>query len=205
MNNHEQTKLSKNIIWKNIIVIACFTIIFGILGILYARHKRHTTYEAERTIMTSTSYQGANANEEVQADISLGKTYAKITESKNVAKRAHRELPKNMRKEYTVKDISSMVNADPVAQTTLIKVSVKSSSAKRAAKIVNAVTDAAAKEIPRRVPSAKQVSLFSKASKSDTTSKTSPSTKKMALLGAAVGLLLGMVVSFSITTWKHLI
>lgn len=205
MSNQEQTKINKLIIWKNVIIIAIFTILFGIIGVTYAHYRRHTTYEAERTIITANSYQGSNANEEVQADISLGKTYAKIAESKNVVTKARKKLPKKMRKEYSVQDIQSMVNADPVTQTTLIKVSARSSSAKKSAIIVNAVTDVAAKEIPQRVPVAKNVSLFAKASASDTTSKTSPSMKKMSLLGAAVGLLLGMVVSFSITTWKHLI
>lgn len=205
MNSQEKTSLNSKLIWKNIIVIACFTMVFGILGAVYARHKRHTTYEAERTIMTSSSYQGPNANEEVQADIGLGKTYAKIVESSDVAKSAQKYLPKKVRKEYSAKEIGSMVDAMPVIQTTLVKVRVKADSAKRSAQLVNAVTKAAAVEIPQKVPSAGKVSLFAKVSAADTTSKTSPSTKKIALLGAAVGLLLGMVVSFSITTWKHLI
>lgn len=205
MHSQEKKSPSCKLIWKNVIVIACFTLVFGVLGALYARHERHTTYEAERTIMTSNSYQGANANEKVQADISLGKTYAQIVESKDVAKDARKYLTKKVRKEYDAKEIESMVDADPVMQTTLVKVRVKADSAKSAAQIVNAVTEAAATKIPQRIPSAGKVSLFAKVSAGETTSKTSPSTKKMALLGAAVGLLLGMVVSFSITTWKHLI
>jgi capsular polysaccharide biosynthesis protein len=205
MNSPKQILLDRKTIWKNVIVIACFTLVFGIFGVLYARHERHTTYEAERTIMTSGSYHGSNANEEVQADISLGKTYAQIVESKDVAKIAHKHLPKKIRKDYDAKEIESMIDADPVMQTTLVKVRVKADSAKSAAQLVNAVTEAAATKISQKVPSAGKVSLFAKVSAGDTTSKTSPSTKKMTLLGAAVGLLLGMVVSFSITTWKHLI
>lgn len=205
MNNQKQIKVSSEIIWKNIIVIVIFTIIFGLLGMVYARHSRHTVYEAERMIMTANSYQGSNANEEVQADINLGKTYAKIIESNDVARQARKELPRKIRKEYSAKDIATMVDAIPVAQTTLVKVSVKSSDAKISAKMVNAITNAAAEEMPQRVPSAGKVSLFSKVNAKDTTSTTLPSTKKITLLGAAVGFLLGLVVAFSITTWKHLI
>lgn len=206
MKNNKITnnKLSK-IIWKNIIIILVFTVIFGAVGALYAKHKKHTVYESERSIMTSHSYRGANANEEVQADISLGKTYSKIIESPDVAKDARKSLPKKLRKKYDSNQINSMINATPVDQTTIIKVSAKSDSAKDSTAIVNAVTKAATEKIPQKVPNSGKVSQFSKATSSDSQSKTTPSTKKLALLGSAVGFLLGMVVSFSITTWQKLI
>ncbi|MFO9711862.1 hypothetical protein R9X48_14935 (plasmid) [Lacticaseibacillus rhamnosus] len=67
------------------------------------------------------------------------------------------------------------------------------------------MTEAAAKQIPERVPSAGKVSLFAKETADDAQSNTTPSAKKYALIGAAVGFLLGMVVAFSVTTWTKLI
>lgn len=205
----QNTKISlKNIskiIWKNILVIVITTLLFGIAGAMYAKHKQHTDYISSRNIMTSSSYRGAAANEEVQANINLGDTYAKIVESKDVAQVAHRNLPKSIKKEYSVAQISSMVKAHPVMQTTIVKVTVKAENAKASSKIVNAVTAAAEQQIPKKVPSAGKISLFAKATADDAQSITIPSIKKFTLIGAAVGFLLGMVIAFSVTTWTKLI
>ena len=205
----QNTKISlKNIskiIWKNILVIVITTLLLGIAGAMYAKHKQHTDYISSRNIMTSSSYRGAAANEEVQANINLGDTYAKIVESKDVAQVAHRNLPKSIKKEYSVAQISSMVKAHPVMQTTIVKVTVKAEKAKASSKIVNAVTAAAEQQIPKKVPSAGKISLFAKATADDAQSITIPSIKKFTLIGAAVGFLLGMVIAFSVTTWTKLI
>lgn len=204
-NNQINLKSVSKIIWHNILFILASIIIFGIAGGLYAKHKKSTVYDAERSFMTERSYRGAGANEEVQADINLGKTYAEIVESKDVAKSAHRQLPSRLQKKYSVKDINGMVDAHSVMQTTIIKVNVKAKSAKNAATIVNAITDASVKQISNKVPSAGQITPFAKVSASDTHSITTPSIKKYGLLGSAVGLLVGMIIAFSVTTWKKLI
>lgn len=193
------------IVWKNILIIVITTILFGLCGALYAKHKKHTDYESVRNIMTARTYHGASANEEVQSDINLGKTYAKIIESRDVAKTAHRSLSKKIRKKYSTSEISDAVNASPVMQTTIIKVSAKANSAKDSASIVNAVTDAAKAQIHKKVPSAGKISLFAKAIPSEAQSRTSPSVKKLTLVGAAVGLLFGLIIAFSVTTWEHFI
>lgn len=205
----QSTKVSLNniskVIWHNIIVIVIATLLFGLIGGLYAIHKRHTDYVSTRNLMTSSSYRGAAANEEVQANINLGDTYAKIVESNDVARIAHRKLPKSIKEKYTANQINSMVRAYPVSQTTIVKVSVKAETAKASSKIVNAVTNAAAVEIPKRVPSVGKISLFAKETTDNAQSITTPSTKKFILIGAAVGFLVGMVLAFSITTWTKLI
>ena len=159
-------KISMNniskIIWKNIVIIFVMTILFGLCGALYAKHKQHTTYESVRNIMTGRSYNGSVANEELQADINLGKTYAKIVESKDVASAARNKLSKKLRKQYSTDQISSMIDAEPLMQTTIIKVSAKADNPHSSSKIVNAVTEAAAKKIPQKVSSAGKVSLFQK-------------------------------------------
>lgn len=204
-NKKISLKNISKVVWHNITIIVISTLIFGLAGGLYAKHKRHTDYVSTRTMMTGRSYRGSAANEEVQADINMGKTYAEIVESDNVAQAAHRKLPKNIRKQYSTDQISSMVKAHPIMQTTMVKVSVKAGTAKASSSIVNSVTEEAAKQIPKRVPTAGGISLFAKEKAADAQSITSPSIKKYALIGAAVGFLLGMVVSFSITTWTKII
>lgn len=207
MMNKEKISIKNisNIILKNAIVIIIMTLLFAVAGGIYAKHKQHTVYESERNIMTSHYYRGSSANEEVQADISLGKTYAKIIESDDVAKAARKQLPKSLRKKYSVNEISSMVNATPVLQTTIIKVRVKAKSAKESAVIVNAVTKSAVSIIHDKIPSPGKLSLFAKATESQAQSITSPSIKKYVLLGAAIGFLIGMIIAFSVTTWTTII
>lgn len=193
------------IVWYNIIVIVIATLLFGLVGGLYAKHKQHTDYVSTRNLMTTNSYRGSAANEEVQANINLGDTYAKIVESDDVARVARQKLPKSVRKKYNTNQISSMVKADPVMQTTIVKVSVKAETAKISSEIVNAVTDAAAEQIPKKVPSVGKISLFARETAGDAQSITTPSIKKFTLIGAAAGFLFGMVLAFSITTWTKLI
>lgn len=204
-NEKASLRSISKIVWKNIIIIVIITIVFSLIGALYAKHKKHTVYESDRSMMTVSSYHGASANEEVQADINLGKTYAKIVESDDVARAAHKQLPKKLKKKYDTQQISSMINADPIMQTTIIKVSAKAGSAKDSASVVNAVTEAASKQISKKVPSAEKMSLFAKAKAEDAQSKTSPSVKKFGMLGASIGFLIGIIVAFSITTWEKLV
>lgn len=204
-DNQISLKNISKVVGHNLLIIVIATIVFGLAGGLYAKHKRHTDYIAIRTMMTGHSYRGEAANEEVQADINLGKTYSEIVESEDVSRAAHKQIPKNLQKKYSASEINSMVKAHPVIQTTLVRVNVKAGTAKASSTIVNAVTDAAARQIPKKVPSAGKVSLFAKAKAADAQSVTTPSTKKFVLLGAAVGFLLGMVIAFSITTWTKLI
>ena len=192
-------------IWKNIIVIAILTIIGGAGGYLYAHHKKTTTYEAERNMLISHRHVGQSANDQFMSDMGMMKTYSKIVESNDVANAAHKKLPKKLQKKYSTKQLSAMVNAHPIDQSTIMNVSVEADNAKDATVLVNTVTNASVNEIERIVPSAGTIRLFAKAKTADAMSHTTPSTKKYALLGAAVGLLVGMVIAFSITTWKHLI
>lgn len=205
MNNKVDLRGISHTIWKNLLIILTMTIVFGIMAGLYANHKKHTVYMAERNIMTERSYNGSSANEELQADINLGKTFAQIIESKDVAKAAHKALPLSIRKKYSVKDINSIVDAHPIMQTTIIEVKVKANSARNASSITNAVVNASTDQIVRKVPSVTEIKPFAKVDANETQSTTSPSVKKYTLLGAAIGFLLGMVISFSITTWKKLV
>lgn len=193
------------VVWKNIIAIMLLVIVGGASGYLYAHHKKTTTYDAERNMLISHRHIGPDANDQFMSDMGMMKTYSKTVESNDVANATHKSLPKKLRKKYSAKQISSMISARPIDQSTIMSVSVEAGNAKEATILVNHVTESSVNEIKRIVPSAGTVRLFAKAKTADAESHTSPSSKKYALLGAAVGLLIGMVISFSVTTWKHLI
>lgn len=205
MKNKLSLSTVSKVILKNLLFIIVMTLLFGLVGGLYARHEKKTTYESTRSMVTSHTYKGSGANEEVQADINLSKTYADIVESRDVAKIARHKLSHKLQKDYTTSKLQSMVNAHPVMETTIVKIAVRADSAKDSSEIVNAVAEAAAEQIPQKVPTAGQIKLFAKAVPSEANSTTKPSTKKYALLGSAIGFLFSMLIAFSITTWTKLV
>ena len=117
-------------IWKNIIVIAILTIIGGAGGYLYAHHKKTTTYEAERNMLIAHRHVGQSANDQFMSDMGMMKTYSKIVESNDVANAAHKKLPKKLQKKYSTKQLSAMVNAHPIDQSTIMNVSVEADNSK---------------------------------------------------------------------------
>ena len=193
------------VVWKNLILILVIMVLGGLAGGFYAQHKKHTEYIADRSLMIAHSYNDATANEQVQADLSLTKTYKGLLDSIDVASAARKELPKKLQKKFSTSDIQSMIRVKTVDQSLVLDVSVRTAKAKDATQIVNTVVDAAQTQLPKMSPSVGTISTFAKAKTSDAQSQTSPSDKKYALLGAAVGLLVWMVLAFSITTWKNLI
>ena len=204
MNKEIKSKDIYKIIIKNCLLIAAFTVIFGIFGYFYAQHKQTTVYETSQNLIIDHSYSGESANDELQSDMGLTKAYEKIIESNDIAKKARTYLPKKLQKNYSVKDIAAMTSVHAIPSTTMLSISVKDTSDVTSAKITNAFARAAEKEIPNKIPSG-AVKSVSDSSKGDAKSITSPSRKKYTSLGLAVGFLLGMVISFSITTWTKLI
>lgn len=204
MSTKIKSKNIYKIVIKNCLLIMIFTIAFGILGYFYAQHKQSTTYKTNQNLIINHRYTGESANNELQADMGLTKTYEQVIESNSVAKRAKGYLPKKLQKKYSVKDIAGMTNAHAIPGTTMIEVSASSASASTSAKVTNAVAHAAEREVPNKIPSG-SVKSVSTSSKNDAESSTTPSRKKYTVLGLAVGFLIGMVFSFSITTWTKLI
>lgn len=204
MNTRFKSKDLYKIIIKNCLLIIIFTIIFGVLGYFYAQHKQSTVYKTNQNLIINHNYTGESANDELQADMGLAKTYEKVIEGNAVVKRAKKYLPNNLQKKYDSKEIAGMINAHVIPGTTMIEISATSSSAGTSAKLTNAMARAAEKEVPNQIPSG-SVKSVSRTSKNDAESITTPSRKKYTTLGLAVGFLFGMVIAFSITTWTKLV
>lgn len=204
MNNKIKTKDIYKTVIQNCVLIIAFTIVFGAFGYFYAQHKQSTVYRTTQNVIINHSYNGESANDEVQADLNLTKTYKEVIESDDVIKETREYLPSKLQKKYSVKDIARMTSAQVIPATTMIEISTNASSASTSAKLTNAVVRAAEKEVPSKIPSG-SIKSVSKSTKNDAKSITSPSRKKYTVLGLAVGFLLGMVISFSITTWTKLI
>lgn len=187
---------------KSIILILALAVIFGGTFGFLAKHRQSTTYTAHRSVLVSHNYQAAptqnnDQNAQVMADQNLMPTYEELSQGRTVAKETRSLLPKKLQKKYTTDDLDSMIHAKSHQQSLILEMKVETgSSAKDAAKIVNAAAEAVQKELPRLKAGAGTVTPLAKATADDVTSKTTPKAKKYAVVGAALGGLVGIVISF---------
>lgn len=190
----------------NIVTIILCGIIFGGLFGMYAHHKKSTTYTSSRSIFVTHDFNRANNKKsQVEADQSLVPTYRDILEDQIVMKNARERLPHKIRKQYSVNDISQAISTSAKPDSLVIVVHAKTKKAVDSTEIVNAVTNAFKYELPKVNGEAGNVHLLSKANEKDARSVTRPSTKKYIVVGIAFGLLLGMILSFSITTLRKIL
>lgn len=194
------------IIFKNIILILVLAFVgMGGLG-FYAKHKQTTTYTAERSMLISHNLERVDyKNSQAMADMDMMQTYADLIQDRQVMAQARKKLPKSLQRKYSVADLQSAVDSKNRIGEVILDIHAKAGEAKDATAIVNAVAEAAKRELPKMKAGMGQVKLLSKAYTSDAKSETTPSAKKYAILGFALGALLGMVIAFVLTTFKHLI
>lgn len=187
---------------KSIILILALAVIFGGAFGFLAKHRQSTTYTAHRSVLISHNYQAAptqnnDQNAQVMADQNLMPTYEELSQGRTVAKETRSLLPKKLQKKYTTDDLDSMIHAKSHQQSLILEMKVETgSSATDAAKIVNAAAEAVQKELPRLKAGVGTVTPLAKATANDVTSETTPKAKKYAVVGAALGGLVGIVISF---------
>lgn len=197
-------KYSKEII----IVIVCALLGGGLMGYSAKKHKV-TTYTASRDVVIahnveetrSTNNQNDN-NSIVYEDINMMPTYKDIVENNIIANQAHKHLNKKLRTKYSDKDIQEAISAKTSQQSLVLKIKVSTKSQNDSVAIVNAVSRSFKQQLPKLQPGAGHVTLLQKATKDSTTSITKPSVKKHAIVGLALGGLLGLIISLVMTTIK---
>lgn len=205
MNSYSMKDIFKIIISNIVTIILCGIICGGLFG-MYAHHKKSTTYTSSRSIFVTHDLNKANNKKsQVEADQSLIPTYRDILKDQIVMKNARQRLPHKLRDKYSVDDISQAISTSSKPDSLVIVVHAKAKKAVDSAQIVNAVTDSFKQELPRVNGEAGHVHLLSKANKKDARSTTRPSTKKYLVVGTAFGLLLGMILSFSVTTVRKIL
>lgn len=193
------------IIMKNIIVILVLTIIGGLGAGLYAKHKKQTFYYANSSVLVNTNLNRTDyKNSAVMAEKGMMKTYEKITGNQETMKVAKKYLPHKINKAYPTDRMSSAVNVNSAPDSLILSISAKTDKSGDSVKIANAVAKAARTQLPKYSPNHSQVKILTRANSDNVDSKTTPSVKKYTVLGAALGLLIGMILSFSVTTWKNM-
>lgn len=199
---NEITKL----VWKNALTIIIFMIIGALSAGLYAKHKRTTIYMARTNVLVGHNLNHTNyKNSTVQADLNMVGSYKDMIRDPQVMNQAYKNLPKKMRHRYSAKDVADDVDVSAQPQSLVLSIKARASSPKVVTEMVNATSKAVQKELPKMSPNVGEVKPLARAHVKDADSITTPSTKKYVVLGAALGILVGMMVSFAVTTWKKVL
>lgn len=203
----DKSKISDfmSMIRYNIIVIFIFMILGSAFFGLYAKHKRTTMYTASTNLvighdLDKTSYRNSTA----LSDINMMHTYKEQISDPMVANKARKLLPKSMKKQYSEKDISNAVSVKIEDNSTVMTLHAKTKSAKESVKIANSTANAFKDEFENMNPSTADVKLLAPAKLSNVTSETKPSLKKYGVLGAALGILVGMLIAFGVTSYRRM-
>lgn len=188
---------------KNIIVIACSTVILGGLAFVYAKHQQTVTYTSERLLAVQhhVNYH-YRADSQVNANTAMAPTYAEIIKSPVITDSAQKSLPKHLRKQISRSEFADAVTAKQKDGTVVISVKATADSAAKSAAIANHTAETAAEKLPLINHDADQIMLFPAAKKSTAEMTRHGSVKKDALAGAALGFILGMTFGFIRTSWK---
>lgn len=193
------------ILIKNIIVIVILAIICALGAGMYAKHKQVTTYSAQASVLVTANIDQTDyKNSAVMAEKGMMKTYEEIAGNQETMKQARKYLSKGLKKNYSVDQLTSVVDINSNPDSLILHIGAKTDSEKNSVEISNAIAKAAAKQLPKYSLNHDQAQVVTQASKDNVTSRTTPSVKKYTVLGAALGVLVGMIISFSVTTWKKI-
>lgn len=191
---------------KIIISLALFVILGSLVTGLYAKHKRKTTYLSQTNILLEKNFSNRNVqNTTVLANINMMDTYKDMAEDPLVYKEAHNLLTKKLKRQITEKELKESIDIGSKPNSLILNVRATTNSKKKSVAIVNATSSAICKEIAKNNPQMGEVQILSKARNVNVVSKTTPSLKKYIVLGGALGLLVGMIITLSVVSWNRLL
>ncbi|MDC2840492.1 YveK family protein [Limosilactobacillus mucosae] len=210
MKNYSAKELIQ-MFWKSVILILVLAVLGGGAMGYRAKKQQHTTYTASQEIVISHNLnENSNSSDNGQdsitnADLNMMTTYAEIAKDETISETAHKILPKSIKKNYSVQDVNDAIRAVPHQQSLVLSIKAKTGSAKASVAIANATAKAVKKDLPKLQPGAGTVTLLAKPTTKSVTSETLPHAKKYAMVGAAMGGLIGIVISFVVITLKDLV
>lgn len=192
------------VITHNIVLIIIFAVVGAVCFFAIAKHRQVTTYSAERSIMVSHNLQARNAHTMLKTDLMMIPTYEDMISSRQVMGTAYKKLPKKIRRQTTVKGLANSIKTDSKPGSLIITIKAVDQGSNTAINYVNATAVAAKDELPRMQRGTGLVYVYPKATKKNVSSQTHGSVKKWTLVGGALGIIVGMLFSFMLTTWRHI-
>lgn len=189
--------------FRHIIIIFAFGIVLSVVFGGMAKMKQKTTYSASSSVMVANEH-SADKSYNVKNDLGMMQTYADVASDGVILKNAQKNLKKNSHVNVSISELSDYVKVEARDDSFVLDFKVDSGSKKKSQTIVNTVVNSYKQLAPQVVENQIDVKVLSTAKQNVVSSTTSPSVKKYVLVGAAIGVLLGMVLVFAKDTWKYM-
>lgn len=201
MNNRSKTFL------KYILIVVVLMLLGGAGMFGLAKHRQHSFYTAERAMVISHTIhsQRETNNNFNSTDQQMMDTYSKIAEDPIIAKTARGYLTSQLKKKYSVQDLSDMIDTKVSDQSLILTIKAKASNKRAAVKVANAMSKAMKKRLPDIQPGAGTVRLLAPATVSEAGQVTVPHVKKYVAVGLALGGMIGLIICFVDETWSRLL
>ena len=182
-------------VFKHLFLIISLTIVLGLGSFAYSRFVVTPTYNANATMIISSSSKNDDQQElanidfyQIQANKALISTYSEIVKSKGIADQVIKNLSLNMGYE----EFSKKVSIEPVKDTQIISVNVVDSVPARAMDIANETANIFKSSIGD-IMKVDNVQILDGAT--IPVEPVSPNVSKNTLVGAIIGLVLGIIIS----------
>lgn len=177
-----------SIIKKKWFVIAIMCVICVAISSVYSFFIAQPVYQADTTLIVKTEkVEGTNtlSNDQVMVSQKLAVTYGEIIKSKKVLD----DVIKNLDLDETYGELSGNISVSTVADTQIIKVSVKDTNKSKAAKIANEIPKVFTQEAIR-IADANGVEVIDKAQ--TPVNPVSPNKKMNILIAGVLGVMIGL-------------
>lgn len=191
------------IIFKNAILIIILALVGGGSFYLIAKHKQSKSYVAERSLVIDHNLEGRQARSLFETDLNMVPTYRDMIEGREVTTNAYHRLPKKIKHDTKLSDLSSSIDTNSRPSSLVITIKATTDNPKNSVAYVNSVAEAAKIELPKMQRGIGEVHVYSKANQKNVAVVTHSSVKKYTLVGIALGIIAGMVISFSRVSFKY--
>lgn len=204
-NDLEQVDIKRmiEIVLDRIVSIVVITIIFGLMSFALSEFFITPKYESSITMFvnnrrnTEETAETKTLSSDITAAQQLVPTYIEMIKSNNVLQEVADVVEEKTGERYTVRKIKDMLTAEAVANTEIIRVSIKTTDTAMAREIANTIADVAPDKIQKFIELS-DVRIIDRAKLS--TSPVSPNVRNNTILGA----LLGFVLSISFILLREL-
>ena len=182
-----------DILRKNILVILIVSLIFAAGAFVYSSFFITKQYQASATLIVNNKAEGTTTynTSEMNAAQGLADVYSIIIKSDTVLQPVIDELNLNM----SYEKLKSLITVSTVNSTQVITISMDHPDPEYAQKIIEEIVKIAPEIIKDKVE-AGSVKVISESRIANNGAPVSPSTKKYALIGGLIGLVLTLIVIF---------
>lgn len=209
MNNtkdNEQLDIKRmiEVVLDRIVTVAVITLVFGLVFFAVSKYFITPKYESSITMYVNNKSETVSEAidtktlaSDITASQQLVPTYIEMIKSNSVLEEVSNLVEEKTHEKFSETKIRNMMTAEAVANTEIIKVSIRTEDAAIAREIANAIATVAEEKIPKFIQPS-QVNIIDHAEAAN--SPVSPNVRNSIILGA----LLGLVISISVIVLKEI-